>query len=146
MAGVKRILLSILAIGILPLSACGTPATTPEDEELSASQEQPRVISHWIGAGTKTTENFTVDSAPWAIEWINVPTVIRDRSLGSLQIMVYDTEKPGIPVAIAADSRLKESGTYYMHETGTFFIMINAANTRWMVKVIEVSTLLSPPN
>jgi len=133
---VQRILLSILAIGTLLLGACVVPTAKLENKEPSTSQEQSQVISHWVGAGAKTTENFTVDSAPWAIDWIHVPTVINNRSLGSLQILVYDTEKPQAPVAVVADSRLKESGTYYMDKTGTFYMMINATNTRWVIKVL----------
>ncbi|MFC1940770.1 hypothetical protein ACFLXO_08865, partial [Chloroflexota bacterium] len=83
-----------------------------------------------------TTEPFTVESTPWTIDWTNVPTIINDQSLGLLQIMVYDTEKPEAPLAIAANSKLRESGAYQVNETGTFYIMINATNTRWAVKVL----------
>ena len=117
------------------LNACGAPTTASEAEEPSTSQKQAQVIKEWVGVGAKTTEPFIVDSAPWTIDWTNVPTIINNQSLGLLQIMVYNVEKPEIPLAIVANSKLRESGAYPINEKGTFYMMINATNTRWAVKV-----------
>ena len=134
----KQILLSILVVGILLLGACGTPISAPLTESASTTQEQPQVVAEWAGIGPKTTEPFTIESAPWAIDWTHVPTTLKGKSIGTFQIMVYDTEEPGIPVAIATESVEKDSDISYIDEAGTFYLMINAANTRWTVRVLVV--------
>ena len=130
----KQILLSISVTGILLLSACGSPTAAPEVEAPATSEAQ--LIAEWAGIGPKTTEPFTIDDESWVIDWVHVPSVINNQSIGTFQIMVYNTENPDIPVAIAANSKEKESDTYYMQKTGTFYLLINAANTRWSVKVL----------
>ncbi len=99
--------------------------------------EPSRVIGEWRGKGPLTTENFTVESGPWTIEWQHVPARLKGNSIGSLQIIVWDAAKPDTPVAIAATSVEEESGTYRMDEKGTFNLMINATNTVWRVRVLE---------
>ncbi|MFC1933876.1 hypothetical protein ACFLXX_01825 [Chloroflexota bacterium] len=133
----KRVLLSILVIGILPVSACGTPSSAPSTENASTTQEEPRIVEEWAGVGPKTTEPFTIESERWAIDWTHVPTTLKGKAIGTFQIMVYNTEKPGIPIAIAAESAEEESDTFYLDKTGTFYLMINAASTRWVVRVLE---------
>jgi len=82
------------------------------------------------------TEPFTIESGPWIVEWKHVPARLKGNSIGSLQIVVWDVEKPNAPAEIAANSVEEESGTTRINETGTFYLMINATNTRWAVRVM----------
>ena len=148
----KRILLSILLIGILLMSACGaptaeapapvpapapaeTPSPAPEPVPTPPKQAEPQLIKEWSGTGIKTTEPFTINSKPWAISWANNPTLIGGESMGILQIMVYNIKNPDIPVTLAANTMEKGSDTSYIYETGTFYLTVNAANTQWTVQV-----------
>ncbi len=114
------------------VGACSSPGT----ESSSTVGGQSRVIGEWRGKGPLNTEPFTIDSGPWTIEWQHVPARLKDSSIGSLQIIVWDVEKPNTPAVIAATSAEEESGTQRMEETGAFYLMINATNTIWGVKVV----------
>ena len=127
----KRVLLSILVAGALLLSACGAPAEAPP-----TPQSQSQVVGEWAGIGPKTTAPFTIESESWVIDWAHVPSVINDQPIGTLQIIVHDAEDPDAPITIAANSMEEESSTSYIDGAGTFYLMINAANTRWSVKVL----------
>jgi hypothetical protein len=50
--------------------------------------------------------------------------------------MVYNVEEPDIPAVIAANSQEKEADAFTIEGEGTFYLMINAANTRWAVRVL----------
>jgi len=129
------------------MSACGasttgppdeaTPTTTPSEkpEPTSIKQAKPQLIKEWKGSGIKSTEAFTVNRKPWVISWANNPEVIGGQSMGILQIMVYSTKNPNIPVTLAANTMKKSSDTSYIYETGRFYLKINAANTEWVVQV-----------
>lgn len=130
----KRFALSILVCGVLLLGSCnGEVAST---ENVTDSREQPRVIKEWMGAGYKKTDPFTIDEGSWTISWLHVPSTLKGNSLGTFQVIVYNADDPYLPVAIVAESKDKESGTGYFDEAGTFFLEINAANTRWSVKIL----------
>jgi len=134
----KRILLPILVMGIFLVSACGAPTTAPSTETPTpapAKQDEPQLIKEWTGTGIKTTEPFTINSKPWVISWANNPEIIGGQSMGILQIMVYNTKNPDIPITLAANSMERESDTSYVYETGTFYLTINAGNTQWAVQV-----------
>lgn len=130
----KRFTILILAFGVLLLGSCNG-AVTPA-ENLTDSREQPPVIKEWMGAGYKKTEPFTIDEGSWTISWIHVPSTLKGSSIGTFQVMVYNADDPYLPVAIVAESKEQESGTSYFDEIGTFFLEINAANTRWSVKIL----------
>lgn len=112
------------------------PTPTPTPTETPAPQAQLQVIKEWTGTGIKTTEPFTINNKPWVIDWTHTPALVDDQSMGILQIMVYNTKNPDIPITIAANSTEAGSDTSYIYETGTFFLTINAANTNWKVKVL----------
>ena len=124
----KRILLSILIIGVLLLSACAAPASP-------MTRVEPELILKWSGDSVKTTEPFTINNAPWVISWANNPKLYYGRSMGSLQIMVYNAKNPDVPIALAANLVERGSATSYIYETGTFYLDIVAANTKWAVHV-----------
>lgn len=83
------------------------------------------------------TDPFTVEGGGWTIEWKHVPATLKDSSIGSLQIIVWDTDNPNTPAAIAATSAAEESGCHTMTEAGTYYLMINATNTIWTVKALK---------
>ena len=148
----KRILLSLLAIAVLGLGGCLMP--TPKMEAPAGAQPEveapegvePEVIAlagagaelvaEWTGIGTETTEPFTIESESWVIDWAHVPSELNDQSIGTFQIMVYNVEEPDIPVVIAVNSQEREADVFTIEGKGTFYLMINAANTRWAVRVL----------
>ena len=56
--------------------------------------------------------------------------------MGILQVMVYETSNPNLPITLAANSMKKESGSSYVYQNGEFYLTMNAANTNWTVKVM----------
>ena len=54
----KRILLSILVVGILLLSACGAPSEIPSPTP--TTQTEPQLIKEWTGIGDAVTPTFEV--------------------------------------------------------------------------------------
>jgi len=145
----RRILLILIPIMLtVMLIGCGetmpSPAVpaeeqiplTPEPEKSPPQQIEPQVIKEWSGTGIKTTEPFTIKEQPWIIQWEHEPVIMEGQSMGILQIMVYETKNPDIPITLAANSMEKGSDISYIYETGEFYLTINAANTNWSVKVL----------
>jgi len=148
----KRVLLSLLAIAVLGLGGClmqtpkmGAPegakpeAETPagvEPEVISVAGAGAELVAEWTGIGTETTEPFTIESESWVIDWAHVPSEVKGQSIGTFQIMVYNVEEPDIPVVIAVNSQEREADVFTIEGKGTFYLMINAANTRWAVRVL----------
>lgn len=100
------------------------------------AKEKGEVIAQWTGVGSKTTEPFIIDSDSWAIKWVHIPAVINEQTIGTFQVMVYNVEKPDMPVIIAANSNQEESDTFSIEGKGEFYLMINSANSRWLVRVL----------
>jgi hypothetical protein len=128
----RQSILLILAIAVLGLGGCGSPASEVE----APSEEGGEVIAQWAGMGGKTTEPFIIDSDSWAIRWVHLPAVINEQTIGTFQIMVYNVDEPDMPVIIAADSQERETGVFTVEGKGTFYLMINSANSRWLVRVL----------
>ena len=129
----KRILLSVLVIGILLLSACGAPSETPSPT--STTQAGPQLIKEWRGTGIKTTEPFTINTKPWVISWANNLDIPEGESTGYLQIMVYSIENPDSPIAVVVNTTETAANSSYVDIKGTFYLQINAGNTQWTAKV-----------
>jgi hypothetical protein len=93
------------------------------------------MLKQWSGNGIKTTEPFSIPNKPWSIKWSSNPVILNGQSAGMLQIMVYDTKNPNLPVTLAANTNVQSSDTSYVYQSGEFYLTINAANTDWKVEV-----------
>jgi len=138
---VKQILLSLLAIAVLGLGGCltqapkmGAPAGTQPGVEVPA--EEGEVIAQWAGMGSRTTEPFIIESDSWAIKWVHIPAVINEQTIGTFQVMVYNVDVPDMPVIIAVNSQERDADVFTVEGKGTFYLMINSANSRWLVRVL----------
>lgn len=140
----RQAILLISAIVVLGLGGCLMQTPKMEAPAEAESEVPPEVIvlagaelvAEWTGIGTKTTEPFTIESESWVIDWVHVPSELNDQSIGTFQIMVYNVEEPDMPVIIAANSREREADVFTIAGKGTFYLMINAANTRWAVRIL----------
>ena len=128
----RRVLIISIILAAMLLSACG-PATTPTPTLTPLPIEWGGVV----GTGrTMTTERFTINRKPWAIQWMSNPQPHAQAEASSVfQIYVYDAKNPTIVMALAADTMEKGADTYYINETGTFYLNIDALNTYWEVTV-----------
>lgn len=132
----KRTAIALL-LGIILVSgfACEINIeSTPTPISTPTSTPKPEVIKEWSGSGIKTTEPFTITNKPWQINWSHNPLIVDNQSIGLLQIFVYSTSNDMI-IAVAANSPKAESDTSYIYDVGGFYLMINAANTDWNVRV-----------
>lgn len=118
-----------------PVSPSTPAPTTPSIPE--APEPELTLVKSWSGTGIKTTEPFTIRKQPWIINWTNKPQKMEGQSIGILQIMVYRSDQPDIPITLAANTQADEVDTSYVYETGTFYLTMNAANTSWEVNVFE---------
>ena len=107
-----------------------------EPEVIVLAGAEAELVAEWTGIGTRTTDPFTIESESWVIDWAHVPSEIKDQSIGTFQIMVYNVEEPDIPVVIAVNSQERDADIFTIEGKGTFYLMINAANTRWAVRVL----------
>ena len=117
----------------------GAPAGAESEvqpEVIALAGAGAELVAEWTGIGTKTTDPFTIESESWVIDWGHVPSEIKDQSIGTFQIMVYNVEEPDIPVVIAVNSQERDADIFTIEGKGTFYLMINAANTRWAVRVL----------
>jgi len=126
-----------------PGDSSGSAPTTSTSESASStsatSEPELILINNWSGTGIKTTESFSISKSPWNIVWTNNPETYEGQSVGTLQIMVYSTEVPDIPIAFAANTQKEETDITYIYETGTFYLTVLAANTDWEVSVFAPS-------
>ncbi|MFC2005806.1 hypothetical protein ACFLVG_02450 [Chloroflexota bacterium] len=134
---IKQLVLAILVLGFLAAGACSSADIVSPTGNSSAADAQSQVIKQWAGKGPLTTKPFTIESESWLIEWEHVPSQLKGSSVGSLQIIVWGEEGSSSPVDVAANSMVEESGTSRIDEAGTFYLMINATNTRWSVRIME---------
>jgi len=118
----------IVFVLLIAFAACNSPASTPQ-------QRNPVLIKEWSGTGITTTETFTISENPWSIKWQSNPTMMNGSSMGMLQVYVYRTDNPNIPIALAANTSEATSGTSYVYNSGTFYLTINAGNTAWDVQI-----------
>ena len=116
-----------------PTTPMPTPITEPKQEE---QKPDLILIKSWSGSGIKTTEPFTMSKEPWVIVWSNKREIMEGYSIGLLQIYVYNTDNPDLPISLAANTQEETLDTSYVYKTGTFYLMINAANTEWEVTVL----------
>jgi nitrous oxide reductase accessory protein NosL len=133
----KRLCILILALllaGCAGAEAVTSPSSIPLTIAPTTEQATPVLIKEWQGSGIKTTEPFTVSQKPWGIAWAHRP----DEYGGMLQIMVYDASRPDELVSLAANTNVGGSDSSYVYETGTFYLTINSANTKWDVRVVGV--------
>ncbi len=107
-----------------------------EPEVITLAGAGAELVAEWTGIGPRTTDPFTIESESWVIDWRHVPSELNDQPIGTFQIMVYNVEEPDMPVIIAANSQEKEADVFTIEGKGTFYLMINAANTRWAVRVL----------
>ena len=96
----------------------------PEEPE-----QRTKKVASWKGSGQKTTEPFRITKTPWAVIWSSNP----GQYGGFLSISVHKTN--GELVSLAANTTEKTSDVSYVYETGTFYLGINAANTKWVIEV-----------
>lgn len=141
----RILIISVILLTVL-LSACSTAYTPPSSARASNDTynrmylEAPTPLpKRWEGSGTRMTERFTVNSTPWAVQWTNNPNpqpMAIGQSMGTLQIYVYDAQNRNNPklVSLCADVTENATGTCYINETGTFYLMITGFNTYWEVK------------
>jgi len=115
------------------------PSSTDSTEPVESTTPDLILIKDWKGNGIKTTEPFTIHRQPWNIVWVNTPEIMDGESMGILQIMIYRTNEPDVPVSIAANVQQAGMDTSFIYDTGDFFLVINAANTQWEVTVFEPS-------
>lgn len=94
-------------------------------------------VANWSGTGTNTTQPFTIANSPWVIQWTSNPEVMEGISVGAFQIYVYNVNNTSIPVSVAANTNSSGADNSYVYQTGTFYLVINAANTNWTVAVQE---------
>ena len=103
----------------------------------------PRTLKmsrEWEGSGIKTTETFVIEEVPWAVSWANNPEddpTGETIPSGVLQIMVYDVTNPATPVSLVAHSAEQSSDLSYVHQAGTFYLIISGPYTKWQVQVWE---------
>jgi len=108
-----------------------------EDTDTTSTEPDMILVNCWNGDGIKTTEPFTINEQPWFVNWTSNPQIIDGQSMGLLQIMVYETDQPTIPITLAANTQEQGTDTSYIYQTGTFFLTMNAANTEWQVCVFK---------
>ena len=121
------------------LTPAPIPSPVPAPIPTPESKPDLVLIKNWQGTGIKTTEPFSISRQPWAIVWSNKPQIMEEQSVGLLQIIVYRTNQPKLPVTLAANTQEEALDTSFIYETGDFFLTINAANTAWDVTVFEPS-------
>jgi len=125
--------------------ATSTPSPFPTQTTATPSPSTPSptqtpdliLVNSWSGSGMKTTEPFTIDKIPWNIVWSSNPKMNEGQSVGMLQVLVYNTNSPDVPVAIVANTMENTSDTSFVYETGEFYLTMNAANTSWEVTVFK---------
>ena len=139
----KRILLSILVIGILLLSACGSATDAPTDTSPKSNEPEmrkPVMIKEWSGTGTKTTESFTISGNQWAISWAFNPIPIYENFYAnsfSIQVNKVGESFPIALVANFANVSAGQSDISYIHSSGTFYLDISSLQGSWAIKVFD---------
>jgi len=136
-------LIALCLVLVIPIVSCSpsptptpiptpAPVPTPTPTPTPTKEIKLQMIKEWSGTGTKTTGPFTIAIKPWAIAWANNPTASYGGYLG---ITVYDISNPNFPIALVANTIERGSDNSYIYETGTFFLEIDVANTKWEVQV-----------
>ena len=102
-----------------------------------AGAQSPHVVQQWSGSEVQqTTEPFRVASGDWTLTWT---TQDRGTIPGYLSIAIYnaDTRMPAGAVSASVGS---PNGSATLHNgPGRFYLVIDGANTSWMVQVSDVS-------
>ena len=109
----------------------------PSNDEVPEEAADYILLKNWDGTGIKSTEPFTINKQPWYIIWTNEPEIMDGSPIGILQVTVYESSQPDLPIAFAANSMEATTDTSYVYQTGTFHLDINAANTEWEVSVFS---------
>lgn len=103
--------------------------TVPEKLEVVSRMD---TVSSWLGMGDKTTDTFSVDSAPWVIAWEKSPL---EGGQATLNIAVLDANRNLVKYTPVSTG--DGSGLSYIYETGTFQLAIDANNASWRVEVLK---------
>lgn len=109
-------------------------SSTPCRSTNTGNSGGAKYIKEWSGSGIKTTETFTITKQPWQIHWTHNPIIMGGQSVGIFQIYVYSAYTDEL-IALAANSLQADYDTSYVHKSGRFYLLINAANTNWNVKI-----------
>ena len=111
----------------------GTPMVvrTAEAAETPTSGQTADVkpFTEWRGNGMKKTEPFTVNTAPWVVAWR-----LRGTDLGGLLSIWVKRADTGELVSLVANTTENGGDSSYIHETGQFYLDINAMGT-WAIQV-----------
>jgi hypothetical protein len=91
-----------------------------------------REVMSWKGVGVMNTELFQIVGKQWRINWESKGDVAN-----LLQIFIYDEDNE--LVNLTANAVGSASDTSYVHNKGTYYLTINAANSEWSVSVEEES-------
>lgn len=83
----------------------------------------------WSGTGDKTTQTFTAPEPGWRIEW-----VLRGGEMSSISILVKNAET-GETVTTASSNAPGQQRSF-VHQAGSFYLEIIAANARWTVRAV----------
>jgi hypothetical protein len=100
-----------------------------------AGAQSPHVVQQWSGSGVQqVTEPFRVASRDWTLTWT---TQDRGSIPGYLSIAIFSAETR-MPAGTVSASVGGRGGSATEHNgPGTFYLVIDGANTNWSVQVTD---------
>jgi hypothetical protein len=104
----------------------------------SPSQSPPQssqIIKEWTGSAIKNTEPFTINHIPWVIQWQITPNSEYNCLLA---ITIYSTNNNLVGMFTSDVSKSHQTDTYYVYQTGTFYLNILPDNGDYTIKVLGV--------
>jgi hypothetical protein len=138
----KRILIISIILVALLLSACGAPATGPQEKSAPATAQLVYSTSGMgdiqLGMSSKTTQTFRISKQEWYIE-----TECDALDSGGPIAFIVSVFPEGKPVDNYSEVAIVTQTTpgletNYVHKAGNFYLSIVAMNIKsWSIKVYE---------